>query len=66
MANVGSTAVITVIIGKDVYTAWAGDAESAMTRRSGEVVKLVQVLHKASNEVRRGRVRGGARMPSAS
>jgi serine/threonine protein phosphatase PrpC len=44
--------VITVIAGKEVYTAWAGDAEAAMVRRGGEVTKLVTTLHKASNEVR--------------
>ena len=50
-SNVGSTAVITVMIGKEVYTAWAGDAESALVRKGGEVTKFVITLHKASNEV---------------
>jgi len=48
---IGSTAVLVVIIGKEIYTAWAGDAEAAMVRQNGEVANFV-VCHKTTSEVR--------------
>lgn len=48
--NAGSTAVVLVIKGKKLFSAWVGDSSAVLYRKSGENIDLINP-HKPTQEV---------------